>query len=466
MQLNVFAPVIATRSIPMPPSSISRRRFLQLTGTTTVAASAGRVPFGGSSADPAPNIVLLFVDDLGYGDLGCYGHPRIRTPNLDRLASEGVQLTSLYSSPTCVPSRFQVLTGRHLARSSIETMEANGRDGLPQEEYTLPEALGEQGYRTKIVGKWHLGHVKSTFLPIHHGFDSWFGLPYSNDGRRPWVKTDTPLRLYRDGEPVERVEGRAPLTPRYTEEATNFLRTGEAPFFLYLAYNMPHLPLQVGEQFRGQSEAGLYGDVVEMLDWSVGRILDVLDREDRAQNTIVIFASDNGPWLDLPRRMLRGGVEPWHVGSPGPFRGGKATTQEGGVRVPGLIRWPGEVPAGRQASGMVGLQDFYPTLLSAAGGTVPEDRPIDGQNVLAFLRGEASSPRTTLYYFGVRTLRAVRNGPWKFRWAPRRIGRRRELFHLYRDLGERHNLVQVHPERADRMEKQLRAFSEEVEASR
>ena len=441
-------------------SSISRRDFLQLSGGALASTQWEDKP---SSQQSPPNIVFLLADDLGYGDLQCYGHPRIRTPNLDRLATDGLRLTSLYSSPTCVPSRYQLLTGRHLARSEIRGTGATGTGGLSEDEVTLAEGVQKAGYETHMVGKWHLGHAESRFLPTHHGFDSWFGVPYSNDGRVPWVDAEEPLRLYRDTTPVGTVEGRTPLTPRYTKEAVRSIQEVDSPFLLYFAYNMPHLPLQVPPRFQGRSDAGLYGDAVELIDWSVGRILEALDATGQRDNTIVVFASDNGPWLDLPRRMRRGKNERWHAGSPGPFRGHKATTYEGGVRVPGLVRWPGEVPEARTSSDIVGLHDFYPTLLRAAGGQIPQDRPLDGKNVLPFLRGERPSPRTHYYYFERHKLEAVRAGPWKLRLQPQ-FKRQRQLFHLHRDPGERFNVVRRYPERADQLEARLNAFAEEVGA--
>ena len=282
-------------------------------------------------AERPPNIVIIFADDLGYGDLSSYGHPTIKTPRLDRMAEEGVRLTSFYvASPACSPSRYALLTGRYPVRSDI--IWALGPDeerGIAASEYTLAEALKERGYRTAAVGKWHLG-ARPGFFPTEHGFDSYFGLLYSNDMMPPWVMTERPLQLWRDTVPVEHPVDQSTLTERYTEQAVSFIRdSGDAPFFLYLAHSMPHVPLHTSERFRGRSAGGLYGDVVETIDWSAGRILDVLEEEGLADQTLVIFTSDNGPWNEMPDRMFsEGKIQPWDAGSAGPLRGSKATTWE------------------------------------------------------------------------------------------------------------------------------------------
>jgi arylsulfatase A-like enzyme len=275
-----------------------------------------------------PNIVFILADDLGWGDLSIYGHPTIRTPRLDGLAAEGTRLTSFYvASPSCSPSRAAILTGRYPIRSGVNS--AFGPDqttmGLPPSEVTLAEVLKTVGYRTALVGKWHLGTVPG-MLPLDQGFDRYFGLLYSNDMIRPWVQTDRPLELYRDRQPIAHPVDQTTLTDRYTEEAIAFIReSGTQPFFLLLAHSMPHVPLAVPERFRGQSAAGLYGDVIEHLDWSTGAVLDALADRGLTNNTIVIFTSDNGPWAEMPPRMFGGDtIKPWDAGSAGPFRGSKA----------------------------------------------------------------------------------------------------------------------------------------------
>jgi len=420
-------------------------------------ASEGRA----QSEEPTPNVVILFTDDQGYGDLSSYGHPTIETPNIDALADEGTRFTSFVTGSWCVPSRTQLMTGRYMPRVDFGgATGANGDGGLPDAEVTLAEALGEAGYVTGMAGKWHLGHEEDRFLPPNQGFDSWFGIPYSNDYRKPWVQTDVPLALHRGTEIVEHPINQNTLTTRYTEEAVSFIEEqagGEEPFFFYLAYNMPHLPIHTTDRFRGQSDAGLYGDVIETIDWSVGEVLAALDEMGVAENTIVFFASDNGPWLNLPDRMLQEGNKPWHQGTTGPLRGAKATTYEGGTRVPAMIRWPGHVESGRDTDALVASPDVFRTLVEVAGGELP-DHPVDGHNLMPFLRGEAEeSPRERYYYFRGE-LEAMREGRWKLRVA----GDTTQLFNLQNDPAERFNRAGGHPERVREMRAQMEAFAEEV----
>ncbi len=286
--------------------------------------------FAAGAAFAAPNIVLLFADDLGYGDLGVNGNPTIRTENIDRMAAQGLRMTSFYSAPSCVPARTQLLLGRYPSRVALGGTGAGGSGGIPDDETTLAQALRTVGYRTAMAGKWHLGYAREEYLPTGRGFGQWFGLPYSNDMQPPWVKTDVPLWLYRDAQRIEHPVDQDRLTARYTQNAVEFIeRQDSTPFFLYLAYSMPHLPLHTADNFRGRSRGGLYGDVIETIDWSVGEIMRTLYETRKITDSIVVFTSDNGPWLNLPPRMLAGGVEPWHAGSPGPFRGAKHTTYEG-----------------------------------------------------------------------------------------------------------------------------------------
>jgi len=414
--------------------------------------------------EEAPNIVVLFTDDQGYGDLSSYGHPTIETPNIDGLADEGTRFTSFVTGAWCVPSRTQLLTGRYMPRVDFGgATGSDGEGGLPEREVTLAEALGEAGYATGMAGKWHLGYQEDRFLPTEQGFDSWFGLPYSNDYKKPWVQTEEPLGLYRGTEMVEHPINQDSLTVRYTEEAVSFIEEqagGEAPFFFYLAYNMPHLPIHTTEAFRGRSDAGLYGDVIETIDWSVGEVLAALDEVGVADNTIVFFASDNGPWLNLPDRMLQAGNKPWHAGSPGPLRGSKATSYEGGARVPAMIRWPGHIDAGVDTDQLVASPDIYRTLLQAAGAEAP-DHPLDGHDVMPFLAGEADeSPRERYYYFLNGTLEAMREGRWKLRLA----GDTTQLFHVQNDPAERFNRAAEHPGRVRRMRARMAKFAAEADA--
>ena len=439
--------------------SWSRSPLLVLVLLVGIAASASTLK--AQTADAPPNVVILFTDDQGYGDLSSYGHPTIETPNIDSLAEEGTRFTAFTTGAWCVPSRTQLLTGRYMPRVDFGGgTGANGDGGLPDSEVTLAEALNEAGYATGMAGKWHLGHAEDRFLPPNQGFDSWFGLPYSNDYRKPWVQTEEPLALYRGTEIVEHPINQNTLTTRYTEEAVSFIEEeagGNRPFFFYLAYNMPHLPIHTTDRFRGQSEAGLYGDVIETIDWSVGEVLAALEAQGAAENTIVFFASDNGPWLNLPDRMLQAGNKPWHAGSPGPLRGAKATSYEGGARVPAMIRWPGRVEAGVDTDQMAASPDIYRTLVEAAGAELP-DHPVDGHNLMPFLTGETEeSPRERYYYF-LGELEAMREGRWKLRVA----GDTTQLFDLQNDPAERFNRASGHPERVERMRARMEAFADSV----
>jgi arylsulfatase A-like enzyme len=422
---------------------------------------------GGQQKPPAaekPNIVILFMDDVGYGDLSSYGHPTIRTPNIDQLAQQGVRFTSFVTAMWCVPSRTQLMTGRYMPRVDLEGgTGSDGTGGLPESELTLAEGLKAAGYSTGMAGKWHLGYKEDRFLPVNQGFDSWFGLPYSNDYRKPWVQTEEPLALYRGTEIVEHPINQNTLTTRYTEEAVSFITkqgNKHEPFFFYLAYNMAHLPIHTTEKFRGTSKAGLYGDVIETLDWSVGQVLKTLEEEGVAENTIVFFASDNGPWLNLPERMLQEGNKPWHQGSAGHLRGSKATSYEGGGRVPGIIRWPAGIPARQVTDQLVAMPDMYRTLLEAGGGTLP-DHTLDGHEVMPFLSGETdTSPREEYAYFRSGQLEALRVGKWKLRV----VLEEPELFELQSDPGEQFNRAADQPEIAERLRGRMEEVAEEAGA--
>ncbi len=419
----------------------------------------------GGEADPMPpNIVILFPDDMGYGDLSSYGNPTINTPNIDRLAEQGVRFTSFVTASWCVPSRTELLTGRHMPRVDLGGgTGSDGEGGLPDSELTLAEGLQAAGYVTGMAGKWHLGYMEDRFLPPNQGFDSWLGLPYSNDYRKPWVQTEEPLGLYRSTEMVEHPLNQDSLTVRYTEEAINFIEShaeDDQPLFFYLAYSMPHLPIHTTEDFRGQSRGGLYGDVIETIDWSVGKILQTLEKQGLSENTIVFFASDNGPWNNLPERMLQEGNKPWHTGSPGLLRESKATTYEGGARVPAMIRWPGEIPAGEVTDKLVGMPDIYRTLMEVAGADLP-DHPLDGYDLMPFLSGESeASPREEYPYFLRGELQAYREGPWKLRL----VDLEPELFNLQSDPGERWNRAGENLEIVDRLRKKMEQLAEEMGA--
>ena len=427
---------------------MTRREILQLGGATAAAQTLPQTK---------PNIIVLFADDMGYGDLSCYGHPNIQTPNLDRLANEGVRFTSGYAAASvCTPSRVGLLTGRYAKRAGLpNNLGPESLGGLPLSEITIAQQLKSQGYKTAAIGKWHIGHSPKEYLPTSRGFDQYLGLLYSNDMIPPWVKTDRPLHLWRNNDAIESVTDQSQLTERYTGEALNFIRNSSGnPFFLYLPYAMPHLPISAPASRRGRSRAGLYGDTIETLDWSAGQILNELKSRNIDNNTLVVFASDNGPWHDLPPRMLAQGVEPWHTGSKSLLRGAKGTTYEGGHRVPFLARWPGTIPGGRISSEMVSTLDFFPTFSAAAAAKVPTDRVYDGYNLLPTLKGQAPSPRDNYKYFLGADLQAIRQGPWKYRQAGKNPP---ELFHLDFDPAEQYNVHDRNPDIAHSLASRLAA---------
>jgi arylsulfatase A-like enzyme len=331
---------------------------------------------------------------------------------------------------------------------------------LPDSILTLAEGLKEAGYRTGMAGKWHLGYRKNKFLPPGQGFDSWLGLPYSHDYQPPWYPTKEPLRMYRNNTLIEESVNLDSLTIRYTQEALRFIKKNNStsPFFFYLAYNMPHLPLRTTDAFRGRSGAGLYADVVESIDWSVGQILQVLDNQGLSENTLIFFTSDNGPWKKLPSRMLNGGIKPWHQGSAGLLRGSKRTTYEGGTRVPAIIRWPKHIPQGQVLSQLAATPDIYRTLLEIGDAMLP-DYPLDGYNLLPWLTGSKSnSPRKQYAYFLYGRLEAMVIGDWKLRLASNNT----QLFNLREDPSERINRARELPEIVKRIKQRMKQTAREV----
>lgn len=411
-------------------------------------------------AAESPNVIVIFADDMGYGDLSVYGHPTIRTPNLDRMAAEGMRFTQFYAAAAlCTPSRAALLTGRLPIRSGMTSnvqrvLWPDSRDGLPPEEITIAEALKAQGYATAAIGKWHLGH-RPAYLPLSQGFDSYLGIPYSNDMNRlvdaaiafpePRIEYfDVPLM--RDNEIIERPADQSTITRRYTEEALRFIREHrDEPFFLYLAHSLPHVPLFRSDAFAGVSERGLYGDVVEEIDWSVGRILQTLMEEGLAGNTLVFFTSDNGPWLSYEEQG----------GSAGILRGGKGMTWEGGMREPAIAWWPGTITPGRVETAVTSTMDLFPTAVAIANAELPADRVIDGRNLLPLLRSEADRPPdTAFFYYRDKQIYAVRKGPFKAhfitQWAYAADNEYAEhdpplLYNLEHDPSEQFDVASSHP---------------------
>lgn len=412
-----------------------------------------------------PNIVLFFVDDMGYGDLGCFGSPNIRTPNIDKLAAEGIKCTSFYvAGPVCTPSRAGLLSGRYPIHTLPGNLGPGSKGGFPADEPMIAEVLKEAGYRSMAIGKWHLGHATKEMLPTGRGFDHFYGLPYSNDMIKPWVNTDVPLKLYVDDKPVKTInKDQESLTIDYTNEAIKFIKKSKKqPFFLYMPYSMPHLPISTTSNFKGKSEGGLYGDVIETIDWSVGKIMKTLKAMGWDENTLVIFTSDNGPWHNLPDRMLQEGVQPWHQGTAGPLHGAKASTHEGGMRVPGIFYWKGQIPEGQVSSDIVATLDIFPTLIEVAEATIPEGKKFDGYNLLPFLKGKSASPRNELYYFRWSTIQALREGQWKLRYSNDSKTGNAELFNMNNDPGEKYDMAEIYPDKVKSMLNKMQQKAKEV----
>lgn len=425
--------------------------------------------FASLHAADKPNIVIIYADDLGYGDLGCYGHPTIRTPNLDRMAAEGMRFTQFYSAAeVCTPSRAALLTGRYPIRSGMchtkmRVLRRNSAGGLPADEITLAELLKQRGYTTACIGKWHLGVWSNNPAnhPMKHGFDFQFGLPHSNDmdpnaniPPRAGARADQDpawwnAPLYRGMELVERPADQTTLTRCYTEEAVKFIRTNkEKSFFLYFPHTFPHTPLFASMDFRGASPRGLYGDVVEELDWSVGQVLEILRKNGLDKNTLVFFSSDNGPWLIM---NLQGG-------SAGLLREGKGSTWEGGMRVPGIAWWPGKVPAGKVCREVACTMDLYTTGANLAGVSAPPNREIDGKDISPLLFEAGKVEREAFFYYRGTDLCAARVGKWKAHFITQSaygkdVPEKHDppaLYDLENDPGERFDVAAEH---ADVIEK-------------
>jgi arylsulfatase A len=470
---------------------------LSLAAAGSITGLLPRSSLAFAAKKPRPNFIIIYCDDLGYGDLGCYGGRAIATPNVDRLAREGVRLTDYYAcNAVCAPSRAGLLTGRYPFRSGVIgnvypedepfsrkaareyiggtlrelgciDLEKGGKiTGIPERELLLSEALKSSGYATGMVGKWHLGDysLNPANNPRQNGFDFYFGVPHSNDM--------LPCPLFRNEEMLEPDIGtnQARLTGLYTEEAVRFLKGTEGnPFFLYFAHTFPHQPLYASEKFSGKSRAGKFGDAVEEIDWSLGKIRDTLREIGAEDNTLIIFTSDNGPWFE---------------GSPGPFRGRKGQSYEGGFHVPMIVRFPEQIPAGIQCSAPLTNLDLYPTLLSLAGMDLPRDRIIDGRNILDLLTGERTdSPHETLFFYHYDRLEGVRIGRWKYfrklhryvwpvpldaatvanKLGKDQLGYRWPLLYdLEVDPGENYNVIDTYPDVAKDMEAAMQRWETET----
>ncbi len=450
----------------------TRRDFLKTLGLGAAslvvpgcASQAQQIPPRVSTGKP--NFIIIFTDDQGYQDVGCFGSPNINTPNLDRMAAEGMKFTDFYvAASVCSPSRAALLTGCYPPRVGI-TKVLFPRDsiGLNPEEVTIADVLKTRDYATACVGKWHLGHLPQ-FLPTSNGFDSYFGIPYSNDmdgvkGKnrnldRAWKEKDySPwnVPLMCDEKIIERPADQTTLIERYTQEAVRFINENkDRPFFLYLPHTMPHIPLFVSDEFFIPDAHKAYKATIEQIDSSVGRILEALKKAGVDKNTLVVFTSDNGPWLSKKH----------HGGSALPLRDGKFSTYEGGMREPAIMRWPGIIPAGQICREACGTIDLLPTLARLAGAKVPADRVIDGKDIWPLISGKpgAKSPHDAFFYYRGNNLEAIRSGRWKLRRT-----KQTELYDLKADISEKQNLSDKHPDIVKRLSNMMEEFDRELKAN-
>ena len=466
----------------MGTRNYTRRDFLKAIGLGTAALtmpgcvnSTGQV--SGSESVDKPNFVIIFMDDQGYADVGCFGAKGLETPNLDRMAAEGVRFTDFYAAAaSCTPSRTALMTGCYPQRVGMpHVLGPNAKIGINSEEKTIAEILKPRGYATACYGKWHLGHHPQ-FLPTRHGFDDYFGLPYSNDmwphhPERPGGYPDLPLI---EGEKIiEYNPDQTKLTTWYTERAVKFIEANkDRPFFVYLPHSMVHVPLFVSDKFKGKSRQGLFGDVIMEIDWSVGQILSTLKRLGIDKKTLVIFSSDNGPWLSYGD----------HAGSAKPLREGKGTTFDGGQREPTIMRWPGKIPPGLVCKEPASTMDILPTMAKLAGAKLP-DRSIDGKDIWPLMSGQpgAGSPHEAFFYYNGWELEAVRSGKWKLhlphgyrtlagrpggtggipaRYEQGKIGM--ALFDLENDIGEQHDVSTKYPDVVKRLLSLVESMREDL----
>ncbi|HEY3322851.1 MAG TPA: sulfatase [Planctomycetota bacterium] len=413
-----------------------------------------------------PNVVIIFIDDMGYADIGPFGATKQKTPNLDRMAREGMKLTSFYAAPVCSVSRAQMMTGCYGARVSVPGVyPPASKHGLNPREITIAERMKERGYATMCIGKWHLGD-QPEFLPTKQGFDHYFGIPYSNDMQRKSKEKDAlVVPLVRDDKVQELLteDDQNHIVERYTDEAVRFIReSASKPFLLYFPHTAVHCPIHPGAAFTGKSSNGRFGDWVEEVDWSVGKVLDTLRELKLDRRTFVIFTSDNGPWL----------IKGANAGSASPLRGGKGSTWEGGMREPTIAWWPGHIAPGSVCDTVAGTIDILPTAVSLAGGTLPAEPIIDGRDISPLLFGQTTqAAREAHYYFNGYHLQAVRQGPWKLAIAAQKESMGKQaaedirgdtprLYNLDEDIGEKTSLAEKHPE----IVAKLRALAEKMAA--
>ena len=440
---------------------INRRNFLKLAATTAAGAMVsgytGALAQEETSTAVKPNFIIIFCDDLGYGDIGCFGSKKHRTPNIDRIAAEGMCFTSFYvTSGVCTPSRSSLMTGCYPRRINMHESDRNecvlfpvARKGLNPNEMTIAEVLKEQGYATACVGKWHLGD-QPEFLPTSQGFDYYYGIPYSNDMGGNQRSKNPPLPLLKNTKVIEAPANQNTLTKRYTEQVIKFITENkDKPFFVYLPHTMPHNPVHSSEKFRGKSANGGYGDTVEEIDWSTGEIFAALKELGIDERTLVVFTSDNGA------------AQRWG-GSNLPLSGFKGSTMEGGMREPCVMRWPGKIPAGKTCDELTSTLDLLPTLAQLTAAEAPGDRIIDGKDIWPLMAGAegAKSPHEAFYYYQMDQLQAVRSGRWKLH-LPLKVKRRNwgkgtpntpmKLYDLKDDIGEKNDVADRNPEVVERL---------------
>lgn len=409
--------------------------------------------------DPPPNVIIIFMDDMGYGDLSSAGHPTIRTPNIDRLSNEGLKWTNFYTaSSVCSPSRGALLTGRYPIRIGLggenrRVFFPDSKGGLPDSEVTIAEMLKEKGYQTGVVGKWHLGHLPQ-FLPAKQGFDYYYGIPYSNDMNYVKLETNSPnqpdtnayqVPLMENEKVIERPADQNTITKRYTEKAIDFiLENKNKPFFLYMAHSMVHIPLFASSDFKNSSDRGLFGDVMNEIDWSVGRIIETLEKLNIDKNTLIVFTSDNGPWLVMRENS----------GSAGLLKAGKGTTWEGGMRVPGIFYMPGKIKPGI-TNELGSTLDLMPTIAALTSSKLPTDRVLDGYDLGPVLFNNEPGLRDHFIYYRKREIYAIRKGAHKAHYITedcylkdnQRIEHQKPLlFNLNYDPGEHYDHAEDYPQ--------------------
>ena len=461
-----------TQEKAMPPThdtSVSRRSFLKAASLAAAALQLPRAIGAEAPAEKKPNFIIIFTDDQGYEDIGCFGSKQIRTPRLDKMAREGMKFTSFYAQTVCGPSRAALMTGCYPLRAAKRNNQVDVHPYLHAKEITLAEVLKTAGYTTACFGKWDLaGHRQVGYdpklLPTRQGFDYFFGTPTSND---------SVVNLLRNEKVIEKRADMNTLTKRYTDDAIRFITDNkDKPFLVYMPHTMPHTRLGASEQFKGKSKRGLYGDVIEEIDWNVGRILDTVKSLSLDEKTYVLFFSDNGPWV----------IKKANGGSAGVLRGAKTSTWEGGLRVPCIMRAPGRIPAGKVCGEIASTLDMMPTLAALAGSKPPGDRVIDGHDISALMHGRpgAKSPTKAFYYYAHTHLQAVRSGKWKLHlpraaqppWTPRWARHIKAedvidipkpmLFDLDADIGERKDLADKNPEVVARLLKLAKWAREDI----